>query len=200
MPQSQDSCVCHAVQRIQSTGDVLLDLTNRNISDYLVKTYPTLIKTRYVSLHVPHTPVADDSMFKFLCYTSCFSALRYPIIENGQQKESKKMFSINPPLHTVIYPGQCCLGAWSLSQSRRLGFSLSQCRRVGYSLSKQRAEVQPITQHKAGVQPITKQKDGVQHRSYVTYMLGLKITSFSGAPYEMFYITVFPFQQDNKRV
>nr|XP_023696048.1 retinal-specific ATP-binding cassette transporter isoform X3 [Paramormyrops kingsleyae] len=32
-------------QRIQSTGDVLLDLTNRNISDYLVKTYPTLIKT-----------------------------------------------------------------------------------------------------------------------------------------------------------
>ncbi|XP_062377373.1 retinal-specific phospholipid-transporting ATPase ABCA4a [Sardina pilchardus] len=32
-------------QRIQSTGDVLLDLTGRNISDYLVKTYPTLIST-----------------------------------------------------------------------------------------------------------------------------------------------------------
>ncbi|XP_061877711.1 retinal-specific phospholipid-transporting ATPase ABCA4-like isoform X1 [Entelurus aequoreus] len=32
-------------QRIQSTGDVLLDLTGRNISDYLVKTYPGLIKT-----------------------------------------------------------------------------------------------------------------------------------------------------------
>ncbi|XP_031439935.1 retinal-specific phospholipid-transporting ATPase ABCA4-like isoform X2 [Clupea harengus] len=32
-------------QRIQSTGDVLLDLTSRNISDYLVKTYPTLIRT-----------------------------------------------------------------------------------------------------------------------------------------------------------
>uniref|UniRef100_A0A3P8X8L1 P-type phospholipid transporter n=1 Tax=Esox lucius TaxID=8010 RepID=A0A3P8X8L1_ESOLU len=31
-------------QRIQSTGDVLLDLTGRNISDYLVKTYPSLIK------------------------------------------------------------------------------------------------------------------------------------------------------------
>ncbi|XP_039982421.1 retinal-specific phospholipid-transporting ATPase ABCA4a [Xiphias gladius] len=32
-------------QRIQSTGDVLMDLTGRNISDYLVKTYPRLIRT-----------------------------------------------------------------------------------------------------------------------------------------------------------
>ncbi|MEQ2307168.1 Retinal-specific ATP-binding cassette transporter, partial [Ameca splendens] len=32
-------------QRIQSTGDVLFDLTGRNISDFLVKTYPTLIRT-----------------------------------------------------------------------------------------------------------------------------------------------------------
>ncbi|CAN9506482.1 unnamed protein product [Ophioblennius macclurei] len=32
-------------QRIQSTGDVLYDLTGRNISDYLVKTYPALIRT-----------------------------------------------------------------------------------------------------------------------------------------------------------
>ncbi|KAG9351082.1 hypothetical protein JZ751_024972, partial [Albula glossodonta] len=32
-------------RRIQSTGDVLLDLTGRNISDYLVKSYPTLIKS-----------------------------------------------------------------------------------------------------------------------------------------------------------
>uniref|UniRef100_A0A8C9VQV1 ATP binding cassette subfamily A member 4 n=1 Tax=Scleropages formosus TaxID=113540 RepID=A0A8C9VQV1_SCLFO len=32
-------------QRVQATGDVLLDLTNRNISDYLVKTYPSLIRT-----------------------------------------------------------------------------------------------------------------------------------------------------------
>lgn len=37
-------------QRIQSTGDVLLDLTGRNISDYLVKTYPSLIRTRYCHL------------------------------------------------------------------------------------------------------------------------------------------------------
>ncbi|KAK7881153.1 hypothetical protein WMY93_029562 [Mugilogobius chulae] len=32
-------------QRIQSTGDVLMDLTARNISDFLVKTYPSLIRT-----------------------------------------------------------------------------------------------------------------------------------------------------------
>uniref|UniRef100_A0A8C6TIK3 P-type phospholipid transporter n=1 Tax=Neogobius melanostomus TaxID=47308 RepID=A0A8C6TIK3_9GOBI len=32
-------------QRIQSTGDVLMDLTGRNISDFLVKTYPSLIRT-----------------------------------------------------------------------------------------------------------------------------------------------------------
>ncbi|XP_037829220.1 retinal-specific phospholipid-transporting ATPase ABCA4a isoform X3 [Kryptolebias marmoratus] len=32
-------------RRIQSTGDVLMDLTGRNISDYLVKTYPGLIRT-----------------------------------------------------------------------------------------------------------------------------------------------------------
>ncbi|TMS09014.1 Retinal-specific ATP-binding cassette transporter [Larimichthys crocea] len=36
-------------QRIQSTGDVLIDLTGRNISDYLVKTYPTLIRTSLVT-------------------------------------------------------------------------------------------------------------------------------------------------------
>uniref|UniRef100_A0A672SCZ1 Retinal-specific ATP-binding cassette transporter-like n=1 Tax=Sinocyclocheilus grahami TaxID=75366 RepID=A0A672SCZ1_SINGR len=32
-------------QVIQSTGDMLMDLTGRNISDYLVKTYPNLIRT-----------------------------------------------------------------------------------------------------------------------------------------------------------
>uniref|UniRef100_A0A3P9BZ87 P-type phospholipid transporter n=1 Tax=Maylandia zebra TaxID=106582 RepID=A0A3P9BZ87_9CICH len=32
-------------QRIQSTGDLLMDLTGRNISDYLVKTYPGIIRT-----------------------------------------------------------------------------------------------------------------------------------------------------------
>ncbi|KAM3860773.1 LOW QUALITY PROTEIN: retinal-specific phospholipid-transporting ATPase ABCA4-like [Diretmus argenteus] len=36
-------------QRIQSTGDVLMYLTGRNISDYLVKTYPSLIKTNLKS-------------------------------------------------------------------------------------------------------------------------------------------------------
>uniref|UniRef100_A0A4W6FC69 ATP binding cassette subfamily A member 4 n=1 Tax=Lates calcarifer TaxID=8187 RepID=A0A4W6FC69_LATCA len=32
-------------QRIEATGDTMLDLTDRNISDYLVKTYPSLIRT-----------------------------------------------------------------------------------------------------------------------------------------------------------
>ncbi|KAM4557505.1 retinal-specific phospholipid-transporting ATPase ABCA4-like [Fundulus diaphanus] len=32
-------------QRVQATGDIMLDLTDRNISDYLVKTYPSLIRT-----------------------------------------------------------------------------------------------------------------------------------------------------------
>ncbi|XP_056594353.1 retinal-specific phospholipid-transporting ATPase ABCA4a [Triplophysa dalaica] len=58
-------------QRIQSTGDVLLDLTGRNISDYLVKTYTSLIRTslkskywvneqRYGGVSVGgHLPVLD---------------------------------------------------------------------------------------------------------------------------------------------
>lgn len=33
-------------QRLEPTGDTMLDLTSRNISDYLVKTYPSLIRTR----------------------------------------------------------------------------------------------------------------------------------------------------------
>ncbi|XP_023820616.1 retinal-specific ATP-binding cassette transporter isoform X2 [Oryzias latipes] len=32
-------------QRLEATGDTLLDLTDRNISDYLLKTYPSLIRT-----------------------------------------------------------------------------------------------------------------------------------------------------------
>ncbi|XP_062412894.1 retinal-specific phospholipid-transporting ATPase ABCA4-like [Sardina pilchardus] len=32
-------------QRTELSGDTMLDLTNRNISDFLVKTYPTLIRT-----------------------------------------------------------------------------------------------------------------------------------------------------------
>lgn len=35
-------------QRLEATGDTMLDLTDRNISDYLVKTYPSLIRTRWV--------------------------------------------------------------------------------------------------------------------------------------------------------
>uniref|UniRef100_A0A671UI51 ATP-binding cassette, sub-family A (ABC1), member 4a n=1 Tax=Sparus aurata TaxID=8175 RepID=A0A671UI51_SPAAU len=47
-------------QRIQSTGDVLMDLTGRNISDYLVKTYPILIRTRYGGISVGgQLPVLD---------------------------------------------------------------------------------------------------------------------------------------------
>lgn len=37
-------------QRVEATGDIMLDLTDRNISDYLVKTYPSLIRTRQVGL------------------------------------------------------------------------------------------------------------------------------------------------------
>lgn len=33
-------------QRVEATGDTLLNLTGRNVSDYLVKTYPGLIRTR----------------------------------------------------------------------------------------------------------------------------------------------------------
>ncbi|XP_070701839.1 retinal-specific phospholipid-transporting ATPase ABCA4-like [Pempheris klunzingeri] len=32
-------------QRVEATGDTMLDLTDRNISDYLVKTYPDLIRS-----------------------------------------------------------------------------------------------------------------------------------------------------------
>lgn len=35
-------------QRREVTADTMLDLTGRNISDYLVKTYPSLIKARWV--------------------------------------------------------------------------------------------------------------------------------------------------------
>lgn len=37
-------------QRAEATGDIMLDLTDRNISDYLVKTYPSLIQTRQVGM------------------------------------------------------------------------------------------------------------------------------------------------------
>lgn len=37
-------------QRVEATGDIMLDLTGRNISDFLVKTYPSLIRTRQVTI------------------------------------------------------------------------------------------------------------------------------------------------------
>ncbi|CAB1326824.1 unnamed protein product [Coregonus sp. 'balchen'] len=40
------------MQRKEATGDTLLDLTDRNITDYLVKTYPRLIRERYGGLSV----------------------------------------------------------------------------------------------------------------------------------------------------
>uniref|UniRef100_A0AAQ4R8J7 P-type phospholipid transporter n=1 Tax=Gasterosteus aculeatus aculeatus TaxID=481459 RepID=A0AAQ4R8J7_GASAC len=47
-------------QRTEATGDTMLDLTDRNISDYLVKTYPSLIRTRYGGLSVGgQLPILD---------------------------------------------------------------------------------------------------------------------------------------------
>uniref|UniRef100_A0AAR2JJ54 P-type phospholipid transporter n=1 Tax=Pygocentrus nattereri TaxID=42514 RepID=A0AAR2JJ54_PYGNA len=45
-------------QRKEATGDILLDLTDRNISDYLVKTYPSLIRT---SLKSKYWGILDTS-------------------------------------------------------------------------------------------------------------------------------------------
>lgn len=44
-PSPDLDCVSLA-QRTQRSTEVLQDLTNRNISDYLVKTYPALIRSR----------------------------------------------------------------------------------------------------------------------------------------------------------
>lgn len=33
-------------QRVEASGDTMLNLTGRNVSDYLVKTYPDLIRAR----------------------------------------------------------------------------------------------------------------------------------------------------------
>uniref|UniRef100_A0A8C1UHB0 P-type phospholipid transporter n=1 Tax=Cyprinus carpio TaxID=7962 RepID=A0A8C1UHB0_CYPCA len=66
-------------QRIQSTGDVLMDLTGRNISDYLVKTYPNLIRTslkskywvneqRYGSLKQKYSKLTLQEFGTFLRY------------------------------------------------------------------------------------------------------------------------------------
>lgn len=56
-------------QRLEATGDTLLDLTGRNISDYLVKTYPDLIRTRFGTASGPRAvcltpPVEADATGK----------------------------------------------------------------------------------------------------------------------------------------
>uniref|UniRef100_A0A8C9VJB0 ATP binding cassette subfamily A member 4 n=1 Tax=Scleropages formosus TaxID=113540 RepID=A0A8C9VJB0_SCLFO len=58
-------------QRVQATGDVLLDLTNRNISDYLVKTYPSLIRTRYAALFLT-AMCSGISVAFLLCFTPLY--------------------------------------------------------------------------------------------------------------------------------
>lgn len=39
-------------QRLEATGDTMLNLTGRNISDYLVKTYPNLIRARWAQMQL----------------------------------------------------------------------------------------------------------------------------------------------------
>uniref|UniRef100_A0A671YG27 P-type phospholipid transporter n=1 Tax=Sparus aurata TaxID=8175 RepID=A0A671YG27_SPAAU len=52
-------------QRIEATGDTLLDLTDRNISDYLVKTYPSLIRTSLKSKYWVNEQSARCNSFPF---------------------------------------------------------------------------------------------------------------------------------------
>uniref|UniRef100_A0A7N8X278 ATP-binding cassette, sub-family A (ABC1), member 4b n=1 Tax=Mastacembelus armatus TaxID=205130 RepID=A0A7N8X278_9TELE len=51
-------------QRIELTGDTMLDLTERNISDYLVKSYPNLIRTSLKSKYW----VNEQSLVSLLCW------------------------------------------------------------------------------------------------------------------------------------
>ncbi|XP_055978796.1 retinal-specific phospholipid-transporting ATPase ABCA4 [Sorex fumeus] len=68
-------------QRTQRSGEILQDLTNRNISDFLVKTYPALIKSslkskfwvneqRYggisIGAKLPALPLTADALVRFL--------------------------------------------------------------------------------------------------------------------------------------
>ncbi len=71
------SDVFPAFQRIQSTGDVLTDLTGRNISDYLVKTYTDLIRTRYYGPIVTNDSLTCSYVSRnssYLCF--CCTAWR----------------------------------------------------------------------------------------------------------------------------
>ena len=58
-------------QRIQSTGDVLMDLTGRNISDYLVKTYPRLIKSRYLFVFISNITMLLFVKYDVGYFTCC---------------------------------------------------------------------------------------------------------------------------------
>uniref|UniRef100_A0A8C3DQC5 ATP binding cassette subfamily A member 4 n=1 Tax=Corvus moneduloides TaxID=1196302 RepID=A0A8C3DQC5_CORMO len=57
-------------QRVQRSTEILQDLTHRNISDFLVKTYPTLIKGRYGGISVggrlPVLHISGDQIIDFL--------------------------------------------------------------------------------------------------------------------------------------
>ncbi|KAH0500847.1 Retinal-specific ATP-binding cassette transporter [Microtus ochrogaster] len=57
-------------QRTQRSMEVLQDLTGRNISDYLVKTYPALIRSRYGGISIggklPAIPVTGEALVGFL--------------------------------------------------------------------------------------------------------------------------------------
>uniref|UniRef100_A0A8C4ITW6 P-type phospholipid transporter n=1 Tax=Dicentrarchus labrax TaxID=13489 RepID=A0A8C4ITW6_DICLA len=77
-------------QRDEATGDTLVDLTERNISDYLVKTYPSLIRT---SLKSKYWVNEQRSAFKsFYCRSTA-------IIKS----EGCEMFSINFPLLCQVW-------------------------------------------------------------------------------------------------
>lgn len=78
-------CLLFVHQRIQSTGDVLMDLTGRNISDYLVKTYPSIIRTRYMDhLQSKSCTIMQKSCNKtkmMECFLICKSLISFQLEE-----------------------------------------------------------------------------------------------------------------------
>uniref|UniRef100_A0A663MHJ3 P-type phospholipid transporter n=1 Tax=Athene cunicularia TaxID=194338 RepID=A0A663MHJ3_ATHCN len=58
-------------QRVQHSTEILQDLTHRNISDFLVKTYPTLIKGRYGGISIGgRLPVLHISGYQVVSFLS----------------------------------------------------------------------------------------------------------------------------------
>ncbi|KAI4590742.1 hypothetical protein MJG53_001791 [Ovis ammon polii x Ovis aries] len=57
-------------QRIQRSTEILQDLTDRNVSDFLVKTYPALIRSRYGGISIggklPAPPITGEALVGFL--------------------------------------------------------------------------------------------------------------------------------------